>query len=784
MKLACIGGLISHVADEDDDAIVDSIFKTLKEQWIMKFLGSDFKGLMSTAQRKIMSSFAEEVVSVIGFLQSDIKCLQDFLGRFLLDESIKRDYSAFFAGTIDVLLEGLLQNLESNDNCALKRSLESISLFSESNPQSLESHLGLLQSLLRSEDPEIALLSIKLLSGVISRASLAEMKKLLDLEKDLLGLIYRGSEVVVKLGIECLYHYVNNCSHEYSILSGLWQKFTDYLRTMMGEDEIQVSSIPHVCRALLATGVLCAQSAHHREKEFGMKDFHTGAQARILLEFIQFYYKIPVTFIKSCTIQALGSLLLACPQISISTAYLVRSVITSSLSETEDEVCTLKTLTIFDQMIQVFNEGSADKTETTINFSSDNKSKNNILAMEGDESFFSALLQEHMNSISNCIISKASLELRAKALKICSSAAILGLVNPQLVIPYLAVGLNSENDHIQAYSRSSFERISLRFPSMVSKDLLLPSKLLYRQLKKEKPADEIVEGFISSSSTSNHIVSRLSSFYSHIRGKNGKGGIEPLTVIFNYFEEIITSKQSFEDKILLNTEDLDGFIKFILELVCTLPFSNSEELLWCLQRIQGIFSMSSDWITEDSTNDDTLMKEKYSLLKGLSYSVTFLLKSYPQIMGMSIEESAVISDSNNACKSVQRAQSIQFTFPEIGEEEITFELIYNLISGQASIPILLLQEPKSFGKRRQNNLKSTIKNEEIEDDITEFLVDDEEISESESETEDDEEDFLISKSSKISSKINTKKSEKTNQKSNSTTISVKKSKKSSKIKRK
>ena len=108
------------------------------------------------------------------------------------------------------------------------------------------------------------LLSMKLISGVIPKAPMTEMKKLQDFEKDLLGLIYRGSEIVVKLSIEVLYHYVNNCSHEYATLSGLWQKFTEYLRKMI-EIEAEPSSVPHICRALLATGVLCAQSARHRE---------------------------------------------------------------------------------------------------------------------------------------------------------------------------------------------------------------------------------------------------------------------------------------------------------------------------------------------------------------------------------------------------------------------------------------------------------------------------------------------------------------------------------------
>lgn len=664
---------------------------------------------MPAIQRKLMSSFSEEVVKVISFLQSDIKCLQDFLGRFLVDESIKKEYSIFFAGTVEVLLENLLQSLERNDFKSLKTSLESIYLFSESNPQSLENHLGLLQNLIRSEDSEISLLSMKLISGVIPKASLTEMKKLQDFEKDLLGLIYRGSEISVKLSIEVLYHYVNNCSHQYGTLSGLWQRFTEYLKIKMqdGFEFIEPSTIPHICRALLATGVLCAQSARHRELEFGMKDFHAGAQAHCLLEFVSYFSKSSSSFINSCAIQAFGSLILACPQVSISSSNIVRSLITSALSETEDDSCKLKMLGIFDQMVKIFN------LETEIPNIEANNTKNNILTMEGDESYFSALIQEHFSKISNCVISSDALEVRALALKICSTSAIIGLVNPQLIIPYLAIGLNSENDHIQAYSRSGYERLLARFPSLMSKDLLTPCKLLYRQCKNKN-------------NSLCAISSRLSFYYSSLRGKTGKTGIEALNGVFSWFEEIITSK--------LKSEDCE-FIKFIIETILTLPFSNSDEILNCLQKIQGIFSISSDWISSN-------LKNQFVLLKGLSYSVNFLIKSYPQILGMTIIEQD--SNSNNASKNIQRNSLIQFEFPKIIGSDFTIEMIQEIIANQDPIPNLLLQEPKNFKKRQRNiendNFDIYENENEIEDDadVSSLLVNDEEISESETDDSDDE----------------------------------------------
>lgn len=712
--------MISHIADEEDDVIVEAIFKTLKEQWIMCYIGKDFINAMPAVQRKIMATFADEVVKVISFLQSDIKCLQQFLGRFLTDESIKKEYSVFFAGTVEVLLENLLQSLEQNDLKSLKGSLESIYLFSESNPQSLENHLGLLQSLLRSEDAEISLLSMKLISGVIPKAPMTEMKKLQDFEKDLLGLIYRGSEIVVKLSIEVLYHYVNNCSHEYATLSGLWQKFTEYLRKMI-EIEAEPSSIPHICRALLATGVLCAQSARHRELEFGMKDFHTGPQARCLLEFISHYSKSSVNFIRSCTIQAFGSLILACPQVSISSSQIVRALITSSLAESEDDSCKLKMLGIFDQMVKIFNlETSSIVPSEPV---SNTNTKNNILAMEGDESYFSALIQEHFGKISNCVIVSETLEVQASALKICSTSAILGLVNPQLIIPYLAIGLNSENDHIQAYSRSGYERLLTRFPSMMSKDLLLPSKLLYRQL----------HGHHGHSAPS--YSSKLSFYYSSLRGKTGKTGIEALNGVFAWFEEIVTSKL---------TENHDEFIKFLIETIVTLPFANSDEVLNCLQKIQGIFSMSSDWINLKESNS-SILKNEFILLKGLSYSANFLIKCYPQILGMSIEEDPNSNITTNS-KNIQKNSLIVFEFPRIDETNFTIEMIQEIISNQDAIPTLLLQEPKSF-KKRQRSIETGEKDIEIEDadDISSLLVDDEEISESETDSDGSDDELAILK---------------------------------------
>ena len=733
------------------------ILKTLKDQWILNFLGKDFLNMTLMAQRKVMATFAEEVVQIIGYLQSNLKSFQDFLARLMTDKSIEKDYLVFFAGSIEVLLENLLQSLERNDSKKLKCSLESISLFSESNPQSLETYLGLLQSLLRSDDSEISFLSVKLMSGVIPVASLAELKKLQDLEKDLLGIIYRGSEVAVKLSIETLYHFVNNCSHQYSILSSLWQKFTEYLKAQMSDREIDSSSMPHVCRALLATGVLCAQSALHRVKEFGLKDFHNGAQARCLLEFVGFFSKVSVPFVQSCSIQAFGSLLIACPQISVSSSQLVRSLINSTLSGTENDGCKVKLLLIFDQMIRSFNTNKENI-------------KRDILTMEGEESYFSSLIQEHLKLVSNCVISCETLEIQAMALKICSTSAILGLINPQLIIPYLAIGLNSENDQIQGYSRTSYEKLMTRFPSMISKDLILPSKLLFRQCKlKQNSQNSLISGFYESSSQAQ--ISRLSFYYSTLncnsnsKTKNSKLAIETLNGAFGWFEKIITNRPDDEDlKFNLNNDEnvandkvdakdkyleLEEFIYFLIGLIGTLPFSNSDEILNCLQKIQGIFSISSEHHLETEFEmAEEFIKVQLAILKGLSYICNYLIKSFPQIIGMTIN---LDNEQQQNSKTLQRNSLIQFELPKIEKNKnISISEVYEFISNQPSIPILLNQQQQQKQQQQINNKRRqsqnfTLKNKEIfddvdiDEDISNFLVDDDEISSSSSSDLDEDE---------------------------------------------
>ena len=44
--------MISHIADEEDDVIVEAIFKTLKEQWIMCYIGKDFINAMPAVQKE------------------------------------------------------------------------------------------------------------------------------------------------------------------------------------------------------------------------------------------------------------------------------------------------------------------------------------------------------------------------------------------------------------------------------------------------------------------------------------------------------------------------------------------------------------------------------------------------------------------------------------------------------------------------------------------------------------------------------------------------------------
>ena len=67
-------------------------------------------------------------------------------------------------------------------------------------------------------------------------------------------------------------------------------------------------------------------------------------------------------------------------------------------------------------------------------------------------------------------------------------------------------------------------------------------------------------------------------------------------------EEIVTSKL---------TENHDEFIKFLIETIVTLPFANSDEVLNCLQKIQGIFSMSSDWINLKESNSSILKMNSF-----------------------------------------------------------------------------------------------------------------------------------------------------------------------------
>lgn len=743
---------MSHIPDEDDETVIDSIFKTLKEQWIMCYIGKEFQSSTPIAQRKIMSIFAEEIIQIISSLQAGIKPLQDFLAHILKDESLKNIYSSFFSGTVEVLVESLLQSLERNELKNVFSSLESISLFSESNPLSLETHLGLLQSLLRSEDPDIASMSMKLIHCVLPKTSLTELKKLQDFEKDLLGLVYRGSEIAVKYSIETLYHYVNNCSHQYSTLSSLWQKFTDYLKSRMNDEEFEDSSTPHICRALIATGVLCAQSSMHREREFGLKDFHNGAQSRCLLEFISFYSRIPVLFIRSCTIQAFGSLLLACPQISVSSFQICKSLITGSLSKTENDLCKLKMLNVFDQMIQVFNAETPNIEE------SDNLSKNNILAMEGEENFFSALLQEHFNLVLNCVISCESLEIRAVSLKICSSAAILGLVNPQIIVPYLAIGLNSENEHIQAYSCSSYERLTTRFPTMIGKDMLTPSKLLFQQLALTLKSPEI-DGFTTTNGSITP-CSRLSFFYSSLKGKNGKSGIEALNGVFSSLEEVIT--RTSESSCIV--EDECKFIPFLIGLIITLPFSSSDEVLVCLQKIQSIFSMSFDWIVSQD-----FIKEQFILLQGLSYGINYLIKSYPQISNGSLSLEDAGNGNNGRQSGIIQRIPFEFEFKlSPNEKVLSISDLQDFLSKQPSIPSLLsLQESKNRRRTQDDKTMKRIEAEENDDfDISGFLIDDDEIS-SESDTDESEEEdseeyskstrsrkqsTVVKKSSKISKK--------------------------------
>lgn len=690
VRVECVRQLLHHLPEEEDDALEELCFKTLKDNWLHAWTSNH-------------AGFATELSSILASTANTMPVLQSFLLRVLKKQSstANTELSAFLKQSVDGLLEGLVRALEANDLPRLKDALKAIAVLS-CQPECLLSHLSLLQSLLRSEDVEVGLASLRLMNTLLPAATLADLKKLDAqlMERDLLAFVYRGSEEAVLLAIESLYLFVNTCSHQYATLSALWTRFTGYLQEkrqmLCGNDNNEdsntaVLSLPtNLARALIAAGALGAQSSLHREREFGDTDVHNGPQMKQLLDLIRFYYtSCPWPVVRTCALQSLGSLLQACPQLPVT------DLLKDALNCPD---LTLPALAILeDSCKRASNLPSPNTTTNTADL-------NVINAGNGKEAHHAYLLQSLLADVCQVIVrAQAVIVPSQRALKIASTAAVVGLVNPHHVLPFICVGMGLPG--LEHFSQLSFDRLMTRFPSLLPRDLTNIARLQFSSLA------EGACGFLADD------TSRLAELYTCLQKRNRKEKrLELLGALMASIEKYFTGEDSFGD--VENAK----FLKFLIEAIVTLPLTGSDEVRLLLARIQSLFAMAED-IKSAEWND------LFGILQVLSAAIVYLIKSYPSINDISEEDSTTTSatTSTTTMKSVTRIVfKFEYKLNETAADEATIKEYLN-----TRPPLHQLFSQMKRKPVQNSSAKSLFEEEEEELELPELIEDDSELEEDE-----------------------------------------------------
>ncbi len=687
-RIDCLAAFLSHWPEEEDESLQDAQYKCLQNQWLMPCKNS-----------ANCRAFAEELSGLLKSSLGVISPLQDFISRVVAAEAkvTEAGMNTFLAETVNALLESLLRDLESSStNEAVKGALDTITVLA-CQPGYLLNHLVLLHTLLRSEDIEVSVAALRLLHIVMPAASLAQLKKLEtdDLERDLLGFIYRGSEGAVKLAIECLYLFVNNCSHQYGTLSSLWTRFSEFLKTKQTELEsdnpealncTSTNTPANMARALIALGVLGAQSALHQERELGVQDVHSTPQIRSLLQIIQFYCAVPWSFVRTCALSALCSLLQVCPQLAACWSPFGELIGVFMTSTSADDSGRSKILGLLSSILNVSSlNGNDDRS---------------ILKMEGKESFNSALIQLLVPQLCQLSCSgDCSFVIRAQALKLASSAAVLGFVNPHQVLPFVCVGMAAEDAHLRAFSQASFDRLLGRFPSLAPRDLLQISKLIWNT---QPQARGFTNGpcILTSQSQSQSLLSVL---YSRLRASNQKKSMKHdlLSGLFGFFERLMTSS------VEANEESRDPhYIAFLVELIVTLPFQSNDEVSLLLMKIQSLFPLA-----EDVLGRSDLIDGVFVALHGFTASLSFLLRSFPGINAGCLQQEEASSALTNGRSLTRTPLLFNWKHPQLPS---SIEALEQLISGQTPISELLIKVASAAQKQKKRAMQMVVEEAEEE----------------------------------------------------------------------
>lgn len=286
----------------------------------------------------------------------------------------------------------------------------------------------------------------------------------------------------------------------------------------------------------------------------------------------------------------------------------------------------------------------------------------------------------------------------------------------------------SEDDHLQAFSQASFDRLLGRFPSLAPRDLLQIGKLIYAQAQSPH-----ARGFVNTTcilTAKPMSQSLLSSLYTCLRSSmNSKKSMrfDLLGGVFGFFERLLSGTDTVQE------EADPKFVAFLVELIVTLPFQTSDEVSMLLLKIQSLFPLAEECRAGASLLDCTFV-----CLHGLSAALSFLLRSFPSLNPASLQEDPSLatttatsgSNSTGSSRSLTRVP-LMFTWrrPDLPASP---EALEELISGQIPVSELLMKISNAASSQRAKKQRDMIDaDEDVDDEEVEMQLESEDDCESE-----------------------------------------------------
>lgn len=567
-------------ACDDENSVSDLASKVVKDFWFSKAFAENLT-------RESTLNFVASVVRVIKFLVDRSDALQVFISKLISSKDYNEKMKGLCISIVDVLFESLVSSIESSNQAAVRFVLKAILIFVSNDFSYLEVHLRLLYELTKINDMTIVELAFQLLKEAVLCCNRASVLQITGNRNEIVNLVLKGSENVVRHGIDFLLNSAPKDSSEFPVfLKTLWDRFYSFLEKRKLVQVCDDAAAALICRALFSLGCLA--------KCWVKLDSNVSKKAiQDVTDTLCFYFNLTCTSkapIHYYALQSLGFLIDENPELALQPKSM--AMIRSSLNSSNTALI-LGTLRIFIKLI--------DKSSTMEKLSFETS------MMPDDTNISNTIVQAFVPDITSSIF-HGNRDCLFCALKLFSVIILKGLSHPNQMMPGIIALSTSSMLDIASKAEGVLQVLCESHASFVFSNYSTILRTTFSlHLKDEiepKGFRENEEGF----------ESILASYYKSIRLKKTKR---------NDFISILL--QDFEEN--CSNDTTATYALFCLGNLATLPIKTSEELSWILLKVND-FVMTA--LSGFESNCKSKCNEKLFHLLNLQ---RYLQKTY----GMTIE---------------------------------------------------------------------------------------------------------------------------------------------------